>query len=135
MKRLPTLALAIFLVLFLTISVSAEDPAVSPLPPGTESDNFDIVEWLTWVASPAAGALVAWFLERTGLSKYMEMLKPEARRNVALVISGAFGALACVLLSALAELPEGSTAVINALLAMLFSQLAHGRMVLSNNGN
>lgn len=132
MKRLPVLALLALVVLFLFVSPVAADDSI--LPPGTENEDFDIVEWLTWVASPAAGALVAWFLERTGLSKYMEKLKPEARRNVALVISGAFGALACVLLSALTHLPEGSTAVINALLAMLFSQVAHGRMVLSNNG-
>lgn len=98
--------------------------------PGLDSSDPDIVDWLTWVASPAAGALVAWFLEKTRLSNYVDMLQPEARRWTALIISGVFGIAATALLSLVAELPAGSTEVINALLAMVFSQLAHGRLAL-----
>lgn len=98
--------------------------------PGLDSNNPDIVDWLTWVASPAAGTLVAWFLEKTRLNGQLNRLQPEARRWVALIISGVFGIAAQALLSLVAELPAGSTEVINALLAMVFSQLAHGRLAL-----
>jgi len=128
-KLLSLLVVAAIVVLFFAVPAVAQD-SNSTLPPGTDGD-FDIVEWLTWLAGPISGAFVAWFLERTGLSKLVEMLAPEARRNVALILSGAFGVAACGLLSLIVDLPAGSVAVINALLAMVFSQVAHGRMVLS----
>jgi len=144
-KRLILLVLLVWLCLLLLTSASSaaitafQSPTVAPtdapdLPPGTGGDDFDIVEWLTWLAGPLSGVFVAWFLERTQLSKLVNMLAPEARRNVALILSGAFGVAACGLLSLITELPAGSVAVINALLAMVFSQVMHGRMVLAGKG-
>lgn len=123
------IALVLLLVVF--VSPVFADDAVTTTPPGLDPEDPDIVEWLTWVASPAAGVLVAWLLEKTRLNKYVDKLKPEYKRAVAFVVSGALGAAACVLLELITQLPEGSTAVINALLAVVFSQLAHGRLALS----
>jgi len=144
MRKLSVLLIVLTLLAISAVPVIAQDstelPSPDPtsmpdLPPGTGGNNFDIVEWLTWVAGPPGGVLAAWFLEKTRLNGYIGMLAPEARRNVALIISGAFGVAACGLLSLIADLPAGSVAVINALLAMVFAQITHGRMVLSNDAS
>jgi hypothetical protein len=111
-----------------TPAPTVEPTDVPDLPPGLGGEDFDIVEWLTWLTGPGGGIFAFWLIEKSGLAAWLSRFNnPEITRLVALTISGLAGLAAVALLSAIATLPEGSVAVINALLAMVFSQLAHGR--------
>jgi hypothetical protein len=116
------------------------EPTIAPtdvpdLPPGFGGEDFDIVVWLTGLLGAGGGLFVAWLLEKTRLSIWLSQFNPEVKRQIAIALSGLVGLAAYCLLGLITSLPIGAVAVINALIAMITSQLGHGTTLKKARGS